>query len=308
MKNLNNNLHAAKKNKNDEFYTRFEDIERELAHYKDHFKGKTVFCNCDDPVSSNFVKYFALCFEHLELKRLIVTHYDNNVPSYWVDITHGINNLEEMVAYQPLPLAQNGDFRSNESINFLKQSDIVVTNPPFSLFREYLAQLIEYEKKFLIIGSFNAVTYKEVFPLIKDNKIWLGHNLVKEFVTPSGEIQKFGNIVWYTNLPHKKRNEELKLFRIYHENEEHYPKYDDYDAIEVSKTVDIPKDFKGLMGVPISFLDKYNPKQFEILGLDDHRLIYPKWRGRGPNLNGKAVYRRIIIKNKMIQELHGEDI
>jgi hypothetical protein len=289
-KKQNKNLHDAKRNKNDEFYTRITDIEKELSHYRDHLKDKTIFCNCDDPSCSDFVRYFALGFEFLCLKRLIATHYEENEPSYWIDINHKVNNVEDIDALPRLPLEQNGDFRSPECVELLKQSDIVCTNPPFSLFREYVAQLMEYEKKFLIIGSYNAVTYKEVFPLIKDNLVWLGHNLVKEFIIPGGKIQKFGNITWYTNLTHKKRNEKIILFRSYYGDDVDYPKYDNYDAIDISKVVDIPKDYDGVMGVPITFLDKYNPKQFEIIkfrkGDDDKDL----------SINGKCPYFRILVK------------
>lgn len=273
------------------------DIEKELSHYDKYFKNKVVFCNCDDPGYSNFVRYFALNFEFLGLKKLISTHYENDIPSYKIEIGHKIEDINEFDNIEHLYLAENGDFRSPESIELLKESDIIVTNPPFSLFRKYVAQLVKYEKKFLIIGSYNAVTYKDIFPLIKNNKIWIGHNSVKEFTAYNGEIKKFGNIIWYTNLVHKKRNEKLILFRSYYGNEINYPKYDNYDAIEVSKVVDIPKDYVGVMGVPITFLDKYNPKQFEIMGqmvntkVDEFNFGYPF-------INGIKKYARIIIKRK----------
>lgn len=213
-----------------------------------------------------------------------------------------------------IDLKGDGDFRSEESIAFLKEADLVVTNPPFSLFREYVAQLIEYDKKFLIIGNMNAITYKEIFKLIKENKLWLGYcSGGQEFQVPEtfsransyvgtdgNRYAKFGNICWYTNLTHKKRNEILETVAKYDPNL--YPKYDNYDAIEVSKVRDIPLDYDGIMGVPVTFLDKYNPQQFKILGMDDHRCEYPTWRGRGPDLNGKSIYRRIIIKNKKLQK------
>ena len=303
-KKFNKNLHAAKRNKNDEFYTQITDIEKELRHYKKHFENKTVLCNCDDPCISNFISYFCYNFEHLGLKKLITACYKNQeIDLFSTHYKEGaiyleyegdkngskIPNIEEIGVKE---LNGDGDFRSQECIELLKQSDIVVTNPPFSLFREYLAQLIEYEKKFLIIGSMNAVTYKEVFPLIQNNEIWLGNNSVKEFMTPDGRIKKFGNILWYTNLPHEKRNEKLIIFKTYEGNEKVYHKYDNYDAIEVSKVVDIPKDYDGVMGVPITFLDKYNPEQFEIVrfrkGNDEKDLA----------INGKTPYFRILIKRK----------
>ena len=250
----------AKKRKNDKFYTQLSDIENELIYYKKHFKGQTVFCNCDDPEYSNFWQYFKLNFDHLELKRLVTTRFYETKESYMLEMWKD----EKGVHSDKKVLNQNGDFRSEECIELLKQADIVVTNPPFSLFREYVAQLIEYEKKFLIIGSLNAITYKEFFPLLKNNKIWLGYNHVKEFLNANGEKQKFGNVLWYTNLDHDKRHEDLLLYKKY--NPEEFPKYDNYDAINVDKVSDIPVDYDGVMGVPITFFDKYNPEQFEILG------------------------------------------
>lgn len=311
----NSNLRRANKEKNDEFYTQLADIERELAHYKDHFKDKVIFCNCDDPEESNFFRYFALNFEKLGLKKVITTHFEKTKPSYKLELEHDLNDdgkINELDKFKT-PLTQNGDFRSPESIEILKSCDIVVTNPPFSLFREYVAQLVEYDKKFVIIGSLNAITYKEIFQLIKENKLWLGYGFLggnAYFKTPTTKefasgvydentgLVKFRNVTWFTNLEIQKRHEELPLFKTY--NEVEYPKYDNYDAIEVSKTKDIPADFDDAMGVPITFLDKYNPEQFEILGLDDHRLEYPNWRGRELDLNGKPIYRRIIIKNKKL--------
>lgn len=330
-KSLNNNLAKAKKNKNDEFYTQLVDIENELKHYKNHFKDKTVYCNCDDPRVSNFFHYFSYNFENLGLKKLITTCYKNQ------DMELFSKNSSERAIYLeyngdkngdkvPNPteigiklLKGDGDFRSPESIELLKQADIVVTNPPFSLFREYVAQLIDYEKQFVIIGNKNAITYKEIFKLIKDNKLWIGNtpmgvdmlfDVPKEFAQKlisnkkegssyrliNGVVKGRAQAVWFTNLDHDKRHENLILYKTY--NEAEYPKYDNYDAINVDKTSDIPIDYQGAMGVPITFLDKYNPDQFEILGMDDHRLQYPEWRGRGPDLNGKAIYRRVIISNK----------
>jgi len=321
-KSLNKNLHAAKRNKNDEFYTQLADIENELKNYEDHFKGKTVLCNCDDPFVSNFFDYFGRNFEYLGLKRLITTCYrnydkdinkfdnsqgdvdlirdyidkDEKSPSIYLiyDGDQNDNKRHDPEEIGVKDLKGDGDFRSDECIELLKESDIVVTNPPFSLFREYLAQLIKYEKKFLIIGNTNATTYKEIFPLIRDNKIWWGVNPRGiDFNTPEGEKINV-NAVWFTNLPHKKRNEELLLVQTYKRNEKDYPKYDNYDAIEVSKVVNIPKDYDGVMGVPITFLDKYNPKQFEIIG-NEYILNIDKGRGY---INGKRMYSRIFIKRK----------
>jgi len=205
-------------------------------------------------------------------------------------------------------LEGDGNFRSEECVDLLKQADIVVTNPPFSLFREYVAQMVKHEKKFLIIGNQNAITYKEIFRLIKEDKIWLGHNCNKtmrfkvpdDYVTDDEGFANVPAISWFTNLPTKRRTENLILYKRYYGYEDEYPKYDNYDAIEVSRVKNIPMDYEGVMGVPITFLEKYNPEQFEILGLDDHRLIYPNWRGRGPDLNGKGIYRRIIIQNERL--------
>ncbi len=319
----NKTLRQARKNKSDEFYTQLPDIEAELKHYKAHFKGKTVLCNCDDPRVSNFFHYFAYNFEHLGLKKLIATCYKSQEADLFSQ-----NNSERAIYLEytgnktggRVPLAEeigikhlkgDGDFRSPECIELLKQADIVVTNPPFSLFREYVAQLVKYDKKFIILGNQNAITYKETFKLIKENKIWLGasiHSGDREFQIPSyypitaagQRIDTHGNkfirvkgVRWWTNFDYKERHEELILYKKY--TPEEYPKYDNYDAINVDKTADIPCDYYGVMGVPITFLDKYNPDQFEILGLDDHRV---DWRGRGPDINGKALYRRIIIKRK----------
>ncbi len=284
----NKNLHAANKAKNDEFYTQLTDIEKELKNYKEHFKDKIVFCNCDDPEYSNFWKYFSLNFDHLQLKKLIATHYETDKASYKLEMYRD----EAGVHTEIKTLKQNGDFRSPECIELLRGSDIVVTNPPFSLFREYVAQLMEYDKKFLIIGNMNAITYKEIFPLLKDNRIWLGiNNGSHEFEVPDsyakGTIRidadgqkyaKLGNIAWYTNLDNRKRHEDIILYRQY--NEDAYPKYDNYDAINVNKTSDIPRDYDGVMGVPISFLDRYNPEQFEIIsfrkGEDNKPLAFTR--------------------------------
>ena len=251
----NGNLNKAKAAKNDEFYTRLQDIEKELKHYTEHFKGKVVYCNCDDANRSNFFKYFSTNFQKLGLKKLITSGLKDNGTGV-VAIQKG-NDID---IYDG-----NGDFRSEECIEFLKEADIVVTNPPFSLFREYVVQLMQYGNKFLIIGNKNAITYKEIFPYIKNNELWLGITSVKDFIQPNGEIKKFGNICWFTNLEHSKRNEELILYKHYSPTE--YPKFENYNAIEVSKVAEIPMDYEGVMGVPISFLDKYCPNQFRIVGL-----------------------------------------
>jgi len=254
---MNKNLNVAKRKKNDEFYTQLTDIEKEVCNYKEHFVGKTVLCNCDK-VESAFNIYFSQNFQELGLKRLLISACD---------------------------------FRSEECIGLLKEADIVVTNPPFSLFREYVAQLVEYDKKFLIIGNMNAIIFKEVFPLIKDNRIWFGINTVKEFETPAGEVRKFGNVLWFTNLSHKKCNEELILTQIYKGNEKDYPKYNNYDAINVDRVKDIPKDYDGVMGVPITFLYKYNQKQFELVNLKRGWI--------GDYVGGRKVYVRILIKRRI---------
>ena len=290
----NTSLHAAKRAKNDEFYTQLVDIENELKHYKEHFRGKVVFCNCDDPEWSSFWKYFTRTFAHLGLAKVIATHYSQGKPSYKREYDGG-PDLEGVRT----PLEGDGDFRSAECVALLKQADIVVTNPPFSLFREYVGQLVEHGKQFLVIGSQNAITYKETFKLIRENRLWLGNAKPKQFKQPDGSIKTFGNICWFTNLPHKKRNEELILFRTYAGNEHLYPTYDNYDAIEVSKVVDIPADYAGVMGVPITFLDKYYPEQFEIVGID--RQLIEELTGKGSRFfkGGAELYARIVIKRRV---------
>ncbi|MFK5199074.1 adenine-specific methyltransferase EcoRI family protein [Glaesserella parasuis] len=286
-------------------------------------KTKLFFCNCDDPEESNFFRYFALNFEHLGIKKLIATHFDANEPTYKLEIDRELDlNTDGKIDFQDIqriPLQQNGDFRSPECIEILKQSDIVVTNPPFSLFREYVAQLMEYEKKFVIVGNQNAITYKETFKLIKENKIWLGNKsgdmafrvpdyyeekATRYWQDETGQKwRSLGNICWFTNLDHAKRHEELLLYKAY--SEEEYPKYDNYDAIEVNKVKDIPFDYQGAMGVPITFMDKYNPDQFEILSANDFRIsnkIPFKEHGlikdKDGTINGKPTYVRIVIKHK----------
>lgn len=298
-KSSNSNLHRAAKVKNDEFYTRRADIEKELKHYKDQFRGKVVYCNCDDPFESDFFKYFAANFNALGLKKLITTSYvkspivGKQLPLFEMrglkpdgkepikievsevkdldsDGAIGLEDVERLLkddANAVISLKDNGDFRSEECVELLKRADIVVTNPPFSLFREYIAQLMKHGKKFLTIGNDNAISYKEFFEFIKKNKVWSGYGKVKEFKQPDGTIKKFGNVGWYTNLDTTKRHEKLTLYKKYDPKE--YLKYDNYNAIEVSKVSDIPMNYEGVMGVPVTFLDKYNPNQFEILGITD---------------------------------------
>lgn len=301
----NTNLHRAKENKNDEFYTQYNDIAEELKNYKKHFNGKTILCNCDDPKESKFWQYFEAKFEDLNLKKLISTHYNKDgTPSYAL-IFEGKYDENNLCITQTIPLNSNGDFRSEECIEFLKEADIVVTNPPFSLFREYVAQLMKYEKKFLIIGNLNAIKYKEIFPLIKENKIWLGHNQVKEFNTPNQTTKKFGNIYWFTNLDNEVRHRKIVLLQDYDIND--YPKYDNYDAIDVGKIgkngewkadiYSIPAFYDGIMGVPITYINKYNPQQFEIIGIANHGSDN-EFDLFKPMLNNQYVYARILIKRK----------
>ena len=295
MANKNSNLNKARVAKNDEFYTQLTDVAKELMHYKAHFKDKIVLCNCDDPTWSAFWKYFHLNFAELGLKKLISTHYDREEATYKMEYTGGDdNNIEVGVK---TPLEGNGDFRNKECLDLLDESDIVVTNPPFSLFREYVAVLMEHEKKFLIIGNKNAIVYKEFFPLLKDNEVWIGFTNVKEFLQPDGSIKKFGNIGWFTNLDVAKRHEKLILWKKY--TPEEYPKYDNYDAINVDKVSEIPCDYDGVMGVPITFLDKYNPEQFEIVGISAswcHCYVNQHEKSHCPIINDKNLYQRIFIK------------
>ena len=327
----NKNLNKAKEAKKDEFYTQLEDINNELRHYREHFRGKTVLCNCDDPRVSNFFKYFAYNFEFLGLKKLIATCYKNQDVNLFSEGTSeqavylvyegdkNGNHIPDDEEIEVLPLKGDGDFRSAECIEFLKEADIVVTNPPFSLFREYVAQLIKHDKKFLIIGNKNSVTTKEIFPLFQNNKIWSGFTPWTGgmwFETSGGFYDKeingktLSNVpaIWLTNLDHKKRHEEIILYKSY--SPEEYPTYFNYDAIEVSKTADIPMDYEGNMGVPITFLDKYNPDQFEIIGKSSDVADMTEIRkmdnvqGGGPRCyvmkNGVLVrmYERIIIRRK----------
>lgn len=329
----NNQLSQAKKGKKDEFYTQRADIEAELKHYREHFAGKTVLCNCDDPRRSHFFYYFVLNFHHLGLKKLITTCYKNQDPN---SCSENISKQAVYLVYEGEdigsppnpniaglvhPLQGDGDFRSPECIKFLEEADIIVTNPPFSLFREYVAQLIEYGKKFIIIGNINAVTYKEIFPLIQTNQIWLGpsiHSGDREFEVPSSypltaagiRIDDQGRryirvkgVRWFTNLDFPQRHQALILHKKYRPEE--YPHYDNYGAINVDKTADIPCDYDGVMGVPITYLDKHNPDQFEIIGATESE-------GRGfsaglwdesskvsqPLVNGERKYKRIFIRKR----------
>lgn len=316
-------LQKAKKLKSDEFYTQLSDIERELQYYKEHFYNKIVYCNCDDPQTSNFFKYFFSNFKELGLKKLIAACYkeqvidlfntETNSNGFFYEYTG--NKEEKPNASNVIYFRGDGDFRSQESINLLKQSDIVVTNPPFSLFREYVAQLIKYDKKFLIIGNINAITYKEIFKLIKDNKAWLGINLgrgISGFIVPEhyelygtetridnsgNRIISPNNCLWLTNLETFQRNEDIILTKKYIGHEKEYPKYDNCNGINVNKTQDIPMDYAGLMGVPITFLHKFNPNQFEIIkfrkGDDDKDL----------SINGQCPYFRILIRSKQIRAI-----
>lgn len=316
-KSLNSNFDAAKKAKEDEFYTQLADIERELKHYKKCLRGKVVYCNCDDPRVSNFFHYFSYNFEKLGLKRLIATCYKSKATDLF-----SRNDSEEAVYLEydgdknqnrvPDPdeigikhLKGDGDFRSAESIELLKQADIVVTNPPFSLFREYVAQLMKYDKKFIIVGNQNAISYNDIFGLIKENQLWLGVNNgdmkfnVPDYYEPRAtrfgvdengqKWRSLGNACWFTNLDISKRHEDLILYKPY--NAEEYPTYDNYDAIEVTKVADIPCDYDGVMGVPLTFLDKHNPDQFKILGLsgtDDYPMT-KKYGKKERVVDGKRV-------------------
>lgn len=372
----NKNLTNAKRVKNDEFYTQYSDIQKEIAAYLEYdpdvFRGKVVYCNCDDPYESNFFRYFVLNFNKLGLKRLITTSYrpspvaNTELPLIYHDkkdktiaTTKGrpkvtankfiINEVKDLdgdgefnlkdVAKQLkanknnewAPLKEDGDFRSDESIELLEQSDIVVTNPPFSLFREYIKQLVDYGKKFLIIGNMNAITYKEVFPLLKENKVWLGNNYkvnagamffeipekianleqVREIKTnESGKkvyITRVQGVRWFTNLDHGRRHEPIPLMTedeiIKFVTKKPFEKYDNYDAIEVSLVKNIPSDYKGVMGVPVSIFDKYSPEQFEIVGMaEDNGKGFSGgiWDGKNPHcvINGQNKFKRIFIKHK----------
>lgn len=350
---LNTNLHKANKAKKDEFYTQLIDIEKELKHYKEQFRNKVVYCNCDDPFESNFFKYFASNFNALGLKKLIATSYkpspiantqlglfgENKTPTKLKGrpkttankfIINEVSDLDGDGAFdlrdiaeqlkanknnEWSPLKGEGDFRSEESIELLKQADIVVTNPPFSLFREYVAQLVEYNKKFLILGDQNAITYKETFQLIGDNKLWTGYDnggtkwfqVPMDYDIPTETRKKIengtkyfsmGRIMWFTNLDIEKRHQEMTLYKKY--SPEEFSKYDDYDVLNVDKVADIPMDYAGVMGVPITFVDKYSPEQFEILGVANSA----RWINYEcfTLIDGRKIYNRILIRNKKPQK------
>lgn len=346
----NKNLNQAKTNKKDEFYTQLSDIERELKYYKKHFKDKVVYCNCDDPRVSRFFHFFSYNFEKLGLKKLIATCYksqdmdlfsqNNSEQAIYLEYTgdKNGNNIPDPNEIGIKKLKGDGDFRSKECIELLKQADIVVTNPPFSLFREYVSQLIEYDKKFIIVGHQNAIKYKEIFPLIRDNKLWLGygfkggagHFINEHYVDyatatdrKEGMIRVSG-VHWFTNLEINKRHEDLILYKKY--TPEEYPKYENFDAINVDVTKDIPMDYEGFMGVPITFMDKYNPDQFEIIGVGianlglemgiepykpEHKKYRKEVQKRGAvdgdlymMVDGVVTvpYSRIIIRNKKVQK------
>jgi len=348
MGNENKILGDAKKNKKDEFYTQLFDIERELKNYKNHFRGKIVYCNCDDPRVSNFFHYFSYNFEHLGLKKLIATCYKSQsidlfstndsekavYLEYFGDKNK--NKIPDLDEIEINHLKGDGDFRSKECIELLNEADIVVTNPPFSLFREYISQLIEYKKDFLIVGHQNAVKYKEIFPLMRDNKIWLGfgfkgsaghfiNDTYENYATASDKkdgMIRVSGVHWFTNLDIKKRHEDLILYKKY--TPEEYPKFENFDAINVNVTKDIPCDYSGFMGVPITFMDKYNPDQFEIIGVGiarlgleigispytpEHKRYRKEVQKRGAvngdlymMKDGEVVvpYSRIIVKNKKL--------
>ena len=330
----NAGLAKANKAKKDEFYTQLSDIEAELKHYKKHFRGKTVFCNCDDPYESNFFKYFAMNFNYLGLKKLIATCYDSSpivgeqlslFPDkrpYMIQITEvtdenndgavDLTDVEYLLKNRKniIRKLKDGDFRSDECVEILNEADIVVTNPPFSLFRDFVALLEKYQKQYLIIGNVNAITYKEIFPLIKDNKLWMGYSIHsgdREFRVPddypleaaSYRVDENGRkyirvkgVRWYTNMDYPERHTDIDLYKSY--TPEKYPHYDNYNAINVDVTAEIPEDYYGIMGVPITFLDKYSPDQFEIIG-NEYDLKIEKGRGY---INGKRMYSRIFIRRR----------
>jgi len=357
-KTLNKNLHKAKNARNDEFYTQLSDIEKEMKHYKDQFRRKVVYCNCDDPFESNFFKYFAANFNALRLKKIITTSYvkspivGGQLPLFEMeglkpsgkepfkieikevtDINrNGAINLDD-VEYllkhdknTAIPLKGDGDFRSEECIELLKEADMVVTNPPFTLFREYVAQLVKYKKRFLIIGNTNALTYKEIFKLIKKDKLRTGYtnfNVGMFFVVPDDwehfhhinkdgkKIARVSTSCWFTNLEVEKHKQDINLYKKYTPKE--YPTYDNYDAINVNKYTDIPYDYAGYIGVPITFIDKYNPAQFKIIDMCSSAggsatgTIVPNEYGmsikdKRPLISGKNTYARIIIKNKKVKK------
>lgn len=314
----NQALNKARQAKKDEFYTRREDIERELTHYEKHFRDKIVYCNCDDPEKSEFWRFFVRNFRPYGLKKLMSTHYepDEAKRSYKLELTGTQSGRLSCEALRT-PIESNGDFRSACCVELLQEADIVVTNPPFSLFREYVAQLMEYGKKFVIVGPQNAITYKEIFPLLRDNRIWLGYGFAHgdaffrvppenashyaaNVYNPETGCVHFRNCAWFCNLDIPKRHMPLDLRGNYYDPEQ-YPKYDNYDAIEVSKIADIPCDYNGVMGVPITFMDKYCPEQFQIVGLAAGNIrglsgMISATGKDGPYINGKLKYGRILIR------------
>ena len=334
--NTNLNLRSAKTDKKVEFYTQLSDIEKELKHYKNHFKDKVVLCNCDDPRVSNFFHFFSYNFEKFGLKKLIATCYksqdsdlfsqNNSERAIYLEYTgdKNGNNVPDVSEIGIKHLQGDGDFRSKECIELLKQADIVVTNPPFSLFREYVAQLVEHKKKFVIIGNLNALTYRDIFKLIKEDKLWFGHSIHsgdREFRVPQdyplnaagSRVDEDGNkyirvkgVRWFTNLDYTERHEDLLLYKTY--NPEEYPTYDNYEAINVNVTKEIPMDYPGVMGVPITYIDKYNPDQFEILGMASSAgynaeivgIPFMGDKDARPLINGKNTYARVFIKNKKL--------
>jgi hypothetical protein len=330
----NKNLQNANKAKKDEFYTQYADIETECMRYRDQFRGKVIYCNCDDPEESNFYKFFHNTFDFFGLKKLVTTHFEIDKASYKLEYSDGAETKtplkqnfeqgENMSLFDDEPTrSYSGDFRSPECIEILKEADVVITNPPFSLFREYVAQLIEYRKKFLIIGNQNAITYKEIFKLIKDNEIWLGYDNggTKWFQVPtdydiatetrikfenSTKYFSLGSVNWYTNLDTTKRHENLTLYKKFNPNE--YPHYDNYDAINVNRNIDIPFNYDGAMGVPITFMDKYNPEQFEILGNLGSYAPDGYSLSSGIYINGRKIFKRILIKHKLTYDDSGNVI
>jgi hypothetical protein len=320
-----NDLHAANRAKKDEFYTALTDIEKEMKNYRSQFKNKIIFCNCDDPETSMFWRYFQLNFQVLGIKKLIATHFDSSEPSYKLELVSDITNdgIIDNADIIKTPLTCNGDFRSPECIEILKEADIICTNPPFSLFREFMAQLTQYKKSFIIIGNVNAITYKEVFPLIQSGSIWLGqsiHSGDREFMVPedypltaaSCRTDENGNkyirvkgVRWFTNMDYAERHENLILYKKYTNIE--YPNLDNYHAININKTADIPEDYMDVMAVPITFMDKWSPEQFTIVGRADANIanegnVYHidgfKDKGGAPMVNGKFLYKRILIKRR----------
>ena len=288
----NQNLHRAKGIKNDEFYTRLEDIEKELANYRQHFENKTVYCNCDDETKSQFWVYFHTSFTELKLKKLIATHFDKTAFTEKAEYTGG-NDADVTVCVRS-PLHSHGDFRSPQCVAIMKEADIVVSNAPFSLFQTWIHKMFQYNKLFLGIGPKNALTYSNVFPKIQENQMWLGCNDVTAFVDPKGQTHKFGNIGWFTNLEHAKRHEPLTLTKSYVAVNFHT--YANYDAINVDSVADIPTDYDGKVGVPLSFLDKYNPDQFRIVKFrkgDDNKDLYYK-----DETGVVQPYFRILIQKK----------